>query len=519
MVFRVSESEWVIESAQPATASRRPPFALGRLADERLAQLVSAGRERAFAVLYERYHQALYRYCRSMLRNDQDAQDALQSTFAAALAALQAGRRNAPFRPWLFRIAHNEAITIIRRRRDSGWEVSDSLMGAAASASEEADTRARMSLLIDDLAQLPERQRAALLMRELNGLSHAEISMALATSVTAAKQAIFDARTALTEFAEGRVMACEEVRRKISERDGRVLRSRRVRSHMRDCSSCAAFAAAISERRSDLQALVPVLPAAASTALLARLGTSASQYGGSAGAGAGGGAGAVSKLGTAAFASKTAVGATVVVTAAVGFGALPTVVPVGHRGRAPSAHATHRSSVHPHAAGSAVATTPRATFRSLAPTMAPPGHRSRHGSAPAGHANRGSATTHSSSAAGVTTYQPAASPTAISHGQSTLPHGQSAQPHGQSTLPHGKSAQAPGHLRKAAAGASAGQSSKPLHVAPGQTGTAGKSASSPGHNKISSSPVTDQADSNTPPGQAGKTAPGQAAKASSKLAK
>ena len=247
MAFHVPDNEWVIGSGHAATTSRRRPFGLGRLADERLAQLVAAGRERAFAVLYDRYHQPLYRYCRSMLRNDQDAQDALQSTFAAALAALQESKRNAPFRPWLFRIAHNEAITVIRRRRDAGPQLTDSALGSAASASEEADTRARVSLLMGDLAQLPERQRAALLMRELNGLSHAEISVALATSDTAAKQAIFDARTALTEFAEGRALACEEVRRKISERDGRVLRSRRVRSHLRDCSGCASFAAAISE--------------------------------------------------------------------------------------------------------------------------------------------------------------------------------------------------------------------------------------------------------------------------------
>ena len=266
MAFHVPDSEWVIGSAHAATTSRRRPFGLGRLADERLAQLVAAGRERAFAVLYERYHQPLYRYCRSMLRNDQDAQDALQSTFAAALAALQESKRNAPFRPWLFRIAHNEAITVIRRRRDAGQEISDSMLGSARSASDEADDRARVAVLMGDLAQLPERQRAALLMRELNGLSHAEISVALATTDTAAKQAIFDARNALTEFAEGRALACEEVRRKISERDGRVLRSRRVRSHLRDCSGCAAFAAAISERRSDLRALVPLLPAATSAA-------------------------------------------------------------------------------------------------------------------------------------------------------------------------------------------------------------------------------------------------------------
>jgi DNA-directed RNA polymerase specialized sigma24 family protein len=96
-------------------AWRGAPFAL--LGDERLAQRVGAGDERAFAVVYERYHQMLYRYCRSILRDDADAQDALQSTFAAAFAALRTGQRDAPMRPWLFRIAHNESVSVVRRRR------------------------------------------------------------------------------------------------------------------------------------------------------------------------------------------------------------------------------------------------------------------------------------------------------------------------------------------------------------------------------------------------------------------
>ncbi|HEX9054897.1 MAG TPA: sigma factor, partial [Gemmatimonadales bacterium] len=69
--------------------------------DERLAQLVATGDEQAFATLYDRYHQRLYRYCRSMLGNDADAQDALQSTFAGAFTALAESRRDAPVRPWL----------------------------------------------------------------------------------------------------------------------------------------------------------------------------------------------------------------------------------------------------------------------------------------------------------------------------------------------------------------------------------------------------------------------------------
>src|SRR5579872_7456114 len=84
--------------------------------DERLAGLIGGGSERAFTVLYERYHQPLYRYCRSIVRDDSDAEDALQSAFARAFAALRRGQRKAPLRPWLFQIAHNEAISQLRRR-------------------------------------------------------------------------------------------------------------------------------------------------------------------------------------------------------------------------------------------------------------------------------------------------------------------------------------------------------------------------------------------------------------------
>src|SRR5436190_23975158 len=72
----------------------------------------------ALAAMYERHHQALYRYCRSILRNDEDARDALQSTMAKALAALRDEQRDFELRPWLFRIAHNEAISLLRLRRE-----------------------------------------------------------------------------------------------------------------------------------------------------------------------------------------------------------------------------------------------------------------------------------------------------------------------------------------------------------------------------------------------------------------
>src|SRR5256712_5547861 len=102
----------------PFTGGRPGLLRAGRLSsDQRLARLASRGSARAFALLYERHHQALYRYCLAIVRTPEDAQDALQSTFMRAFAALRASERDVAVRPWLFRIAHNEAVSILRRRR------------------------------------------------------------------------------------------------------------------------------------------------------------------------------------------------------------------------------------------------------------------------------------------------------------------------------------------------------------------------------------------------------------------
>ncbi len=302
------------------------PLRLGFAGDERLARLVARGDETAFPLLYERYHQQLYRYCRSLTRQDADAQDALQSAFTSAFSALRRGQRDAPMRPWLFRIAHNECVSMLRRRRPE-QELSDLTQPTTVSLEEHVEERERLSLLVSDLHELPERHRGALVMRELSGLSHEEIALALDTSVSAAKQTIFQARRSLTEFAEGRAMACEDVCRLISDADGRSLRSRRVRAHLRRCAACSAFAAAISERTVQLRALTPALPAVAAGAIFARTMGGGSIHGGD-GAGLAA-AGAGKAVGTA-IATK-AVAVAVAATAAVGItAALKQPKPAAH---------------------------------------------------------------------------------------------------------------------------------------------------------------------------------------------
>ena len=127
------------------------------------AELAGALEHLEYAI-FRRYHQELYRYCRAILSNPDDAQDALQSTMAAALRALPGEQREISLRAWLYRVAHNEAISILRRRQQTlDPNQIEQLRTPAAEA--EADSRERMRRLVIDLRTLPERQRSALVMR------------------------------------------------------------------------------------------------------------------------------------------------------------------------------------------------------------------------------------------------------------------------------------------------------------------------------------------------------------------
>jgi RNA polymerase sigma factor (sigma-70 family) len=371
--------------------------------EERLAQRAGEGDTRAFTALYERYHQRLYRYCLSILRDDADAQDALQSTFERALGALRRGQRNAPLRPWLFRIAHNEAISVIRRRApDQALEP----LGVthAHSAEHVAAERDRLATLVADLAQLPDQARSALVMRELQGLSHEDIAIALQSSVGAAKQAIFEARRGLAEAARGREMSCEDIRQLVSDGDRRVLRARRVGAHLRSCGPCADFARAIRQRRADLRALAPPLAPIAAASILARASGGLGAHGTSGGLGAvGAGTGTLGKGAlAAALSSKVAVGAAVLATATAGVAGVAVLKPLFHPHRAGSPAV--RSSASPRSVrGASAGARPGATpqpgasgasvraGRGATVALAQSGHRGRgRGSSAASTAGRSS---------------------------------------------------------------------------------------------------------------------------------
>jgi RNA polymerase sigma factor (sigma-70 family) len=272
---------------------------------EDLWRRFGAGDGAAFAELYRDHEHDVLRYCQSLLHHEEDARDAAQGTWTSLWNAPAAARRDVPLRPWLFRVAHNESVSILRRRRRHD-ELGAVDVAAPGDLEGDVELRDRMATLRADLGTLPERQRAALLLREVSGLGHAEIGAAFGISPAAARQTIYEARQALAEAEGGRSMDCDAVRRAISDGDGRVRRGRRLRAHLRGCAACRQFSDTIVERGHDLRALIPA-PAAAGW--LARL---AAAGGASSGAVATGGS-----LGGA-LAAKVALVTAAVVTAGVG---------------------------------------------------------------------------------------------------------------------------------------------------------------------------------------------------------
>src|ERR1700750_632369 len=118
------------------------------LGDERLAQMAATGDRRAFDVLFQRHRRGLERSARSIVGNEHDAQDVLQSTALKAFVGLGGRSPDAPLRSWLYRIATNESITVLRRRRARPAEELGDLVADAGGGPEE------LLLLREDLRHL-----------------------------------------------------------------------------------------------------------------------------------------------------------------------------------------------------------------------------------------------------------------------------------------------------------------------------------------------------------------------------
>lgn len=152
----------------------------------------------ALEQLHTAYSSRLFAYALSMLRNREDAEDAVQTTFMNVYNAIVDGRVPRQEASWLFRITRNVCLNRIRthQRKPSG-----SLEGIEVPAShgveEQLDQHLHAVALRSAIERLPEQQRKAIVLRELQGASYAEIADALATTQGAVESLIFRARRQL----------------------------------------------------------------------------------------------------------------------------------------------------------------------------------------------------------------------------------------------------------------------------------------------------------------------------------
>jgi RNA polymerase sigma-70 factor (ECF subfamily) len=187
------------ETAAPA---RRPHHGalstctLRHASDDGLVALTRAGSERAFAEIMRRYQRPLQFYCMHLVGAPR-AEDAVQQAFMQAFISLRDGaRREIALRPWLYRIARNCAIDLLRKQPYEHDELDPEFDGMPQTPGV-FEQKEELARIVAAIQALPEGQRRALTLRELEGRSYGEISAALGHTDSGVRQLIFRARTAL----------------------------------------------------------------------------------------------------------------------------------------------------------------------------------------------------------------------------------------------------------------------------------------------------------------------------------
>ena len=353
---------------QERPAARRGPMPLLRIAsDERLVAQTRAGNQAAFEVIVARYQARLLAFCTRIVGSREDAEDVLQEVFAAAFSALLADDREINLRPWLYRIARNRSLNHLRRHSAIGVDSMDihyAEMGI--STGEKVFKREDFKMLIEDIGLLPETQRTALLLREMDGMPYEQIAIAMDTTVPSVKSLLVRARIGLAEAAEARKLSCAEVRHELGEvAEGLTALTQPARRHLKSCERCSEFRSHLRSTNRSLAALAPFAPLLLLKQLFATKLTAG-------GATAGGGAVAASGTAAAGGGSAGAFTATAIATkaiATVAAAAIVTVVAVGQ---------SHPKALHRAPVAQAQAVAPTAPPVELGQRAAPVHHARRH---------------------------------------------------------------------------------------------------------------------------------------------
>src|SRR4051812_21738061 len=226
--------------------------------DERLVDQIRRGNELAFEVAFERHGRGILAFCRHMLGSHEEAEDVVQHTFAAAYRDLQrSSERSIALKAWLYTIARNRCVSVLRARREQATDLHEL---PTHGLSEQVEQRAELRELLADVRELPEEQRAALLLAEAAGMSHAEVAQVLGCETGNVKGLVFRARSSLIERRAARETPCHEIREQLATLRGGALRRNELRHHLRQCPACSAYRDQVRRQRQMLAVALPVAP-------------------------------------------------------------------------------------------------------------------------------------------------------------------------------------------------------------------------------------------------------------------
>jgi RNA polymerase sigma factor (sigma-70 family) len=159
----------------------------------------------AFETLVRQYHGPLVRYCHRILGRWDDADDAAQEALLTVLRFVPTTRRELRLRPWLFRVAHNTSISMLRTRRDHAELPADELLDLDAAPEEALEEKESLAAVLSDIAALPDDQRQALTRAAVSGQSGKEIAQALGCDHGRARTLIYQGRQALIRTRQERL--------------------------------------------------------------------------------------------------------------------------------------------------------------------------------------------------------------------------------------------------------------------------------------------------------------------------
>jgi RNA polymerase sigma factor (sigma-70 family) len=233
------------------------------LTDEELVDRIRADDPAAFAALHARYEARLVRYASRVLGGRRDlAEDVVQEALIRAHRALRRDTRPIALRAWLHRLVRNCALDELARARTDAVDLHalvEEPLAPGADPHDVAEQRRRTREVLGDLAALPPEQRHALLRREVDGLSHAQLARELGLTEAACRALVHRARRNVVKAAEARDDACEDVRLDLDRAaDARRRASTRTYRHLASCKGCRAYRAELRRVGGAAQLLAPV---------------------------------------------------------------------------------------------------------------------------------------------------------------------------------------------------------------------------------------------------------------------